>query len=124
MIFNIIDVPIVTLNQPLCSVILVSFFYASFVIKSCMNRKLISSIKDTAAENIELSPNIPSEANFALRNIDSDNFLVSFIASNLSITLPEKQHILNSKTLKERANMVFEHLIRENQMLKLKDLML
>jgi ATP-dependent Lon protease len=84
-------------------------------------KALISSIKDTAAENIELSPNIPSEANFALRNIDSDNFLVSFIASNLNITLPEKQHILNSKTLKERANMVFEHLIRENQMLKLKD---
>jgi len=84
-------------------------------------KALISSIKDTAAENIELSPNIPSEANFALRNIDSDNFLVSFIASNLSITLPEKQHILNSKTLKERSNMVFEHLIRENQMLKLKD---
>lgn len=84
-------------------------------------KALISSIKDTAAENIELSPNIPSEANFALRNIDSDNFLVSFIASNLNISIAEKQQILNSKTLKERANMVFEHLIRENQMLKLKD---
>jgi ATP-dependent Lon protease len=84
-------------------------------------KALISSIKDTATENIELSPNIPSEANFALRNIDSDNFLVSFIASNLNIPLAEKQNILNSKTLKERANMVFEHLIRENQMLKLKD---
>lgn len=82
---------------------------------------LISSIRDTAAENIELSPNIPSEANFALRNIDSDNFLVSFIASNLNISLDEKQKILNSRTLKERATLVFEHLIRENQMLKLKD---
>jgi len=84
-------------------------------------KALISSIKDTATENIELSPNIPSEANFALRNIDSDNFLVSFIASNLNISLVEKQSILNSNTLKERANLVFEHLIRENQMLKLKD---
>ena len=84
-------------------------------------KALISSIKDTATENIELSPNIPSEANFALRNIDSDNFLVSFIASNLNISLVEKQNILNSKTLKERANLVFEHLVRENQMLKLKD---
>ncbi|MFM6982527.1 MAG: endopeptidase La [Chitinophagaceae bacterium] len=82
---------------------------------------LISSIKDTATENIELSPNIPSEANFALRNIDSDNFLVSFIASNLNISLAEKQNILNSNTLKERASLVFEHLVRENQILKLKD---
>ena len=82
---------------------------------------LISSIKDTATENIELSPNIPSEANFAMRNIDSDNFLVSFIASNLNITLAEKQDILNTTSLKERAAMVFEHLVRENQILKLKD---
>jgi len=84
-------------------------------------KALISSIKDTAAENINLSPNIPSEANFALKNIDSDNFLVSFIASNMSISLKEKQEILNTNTLKERANIVFEHLIRENHMLKLKD---
>lgn len=84
-------------------------------------KALISSIKDTAAENIELSPNIPSEANFALRNIDSDNFLVSFIASNLNITLAEKQAILNAHSLKERASKVFEHLVRENQILKLKD---
>ncbi len=82
---------------------------------------LISSIKDTATENIELSPNIPSEANFAMRNIDSDNFLVSFIASNLNITLAEKQEILNTTSLKERAAMVFEHLVRENQILKIKD---
>lgn len=82
---------------------------------------LISSIKDTATENIELSPNIPSEANFAMRNIDSDNFLVSFIASNLNITLAEKQEILNTTSLKERAALVFEHLVRENQILKIKD---
>jgi ATP-dependent Lon protease len=84
-------------------------------------KALISNIKDTASENINLSPNIPTEANFALKNIDSDNFLVSFIASNLNISINEKQQILNSHTLKERATMVFEHLLRENQMLKLKD---
>lgn len=84
-------------------------------------KALISNIKDTASENIHLSPNIPTEANFAIKNIDSDNFLVSFIASNLNISLQEKQLIINTNTLKERAHIVFEHLIRENQMLKLKD---
>jgi ATP-dependent Lon protease len=84
-------------------------------------KALISSIKDTASENIQLSPNIPTEANFALKNIDSDSFLVSFIASNLNISISEKQEILNTHTLKKRATMVFEHLMVENQMLKLKD---
>lgn len=84
-------------------------------------KALISNIKDTATENIDLSPNVPSEASFAMRNIDSDNFLVSFIASNLNIPVNEKQIILNAPTLKDRANIVFEHLIKENQMLKLKD---
>lgn len=84
-------------------------------------RALISSIKDIASENIELSPNIPTEANLALRNIDSDNFLVSFIASNLTLSTAEKQLILETVTLKERAKIVFEHLMRENQILKLKD---
>ncbi len=84
-------------------------------------KALMSNIKDTATENIDLSPNVPSEASFAMRNIDSDNFLVSFIASNLNIPVNEKQIILNAPTLKDRANIVFEHLIKENQMLKLKD---
>jgi ATP-dependent Lon protease len=90
-------------------------------VKDGVLKALISSIKDVAAENIELSPNIPSEANFALRNIDSDNFLVSFIASNLNISLFLKQEILNTPTLKKRAEMVFEQLMHENQILKLKD---
>ena len=76
-------------------------------------KALISNIKDTASENIHLSPNIPTEANFAIKNIDSDNFLVSFIASNLNISLQEKQLIINTNTLKARAHIVFEHLIRE-----------
>ncbi len=84
-------------------------------------KALISNIKDTATENIQLSPNIPSEASFALKNIDSDNFLVSFIASNLNIPVEDKQVILNAETLKDRANLVFEHLFKENQMLQLKD---
>ncbi len=84
-------------------------------------KALISNIRDTASQNIDLSPNIPTEAGFALKNIDSDNFLVSFIASNLNISVDEKQTILQAETLKKRAQLVFEHLVKENQLLKLKD---
>ncbi len=84
-------------------------------------KALISNIRDTASENIDLSPHLPSEANFALKNIDSDNFLVNFIASNLNLSINEKQEILEIDGLTERATLVFEHLLKENQLLKLKD---
>ncbi|MBC7426212.1 MAG: endopeptidase La [Bacteroidia bacterium] len=84
-------------------------------------KAMISSIKDLALKNIDLSPNIPSEAGFAVRNIDSLSFMVNFIASNLNIPVSEKQNILNAPTLKERSNLVFEQLVKENQMLMLKD---
>ncbi len=82
---------------------------------------IISSIKDMAGSVIKLSPNIPTEANIMLRNIDSPNFLINFISSNLSIELKEKQQILETNDLKERAQIVLKHLNTEIQMLELKN---
>ena len=82
---------------------------------------IISSIKDMAGSVIKLSPNIPTEANIMLRNIDSPNFLINFISSNLSIELKEKQKILETNDLKERAQIVLKHLNTEIQMLELKN---
>ncbi len=82
---------------------------------------MISSIKDMAGNVIKLSPNIPTEANVMLRNIDSPSFLVNFIASNLSIELKEKQQILEANDLKERVQIVLKHLNTEIQMLELKN---
>ena len=46
---------------------------------------LISSIKDLALKIIKESPNIPSEASFAIKNIESQAFLINFIGEfNLS----------------------------------------
>ena len=81
----------------------------------------ISSIKDMAGSVIKLSPNIPTEANLMLRNIDSPNFLINFISSNLSIDLKEKQQILEANDLKERAQIVLKHLNTEIQLLELKN---
>ena len=82
---------------------------------------LIGSLKDLATKIVKLSPNIPSEASIVLRNIESSEFLVHFIASNLNITLEEKQQILEVHNLKERANLVMNFLAKELQMLELKD---
>lgn len=84
-------------------------------------KAIISSVKDISNRIINLSPNLPSEASIAISNIDSSNFLIHFVASNLNITVPEKQSILESTNPKERAQKVLEFVIKELQMLELKD---
>lgn len=81
---------------------------------------LISSLKDLAIQIVNKSPNIPSEAAFAIKNIESPVFLVHFISSNLNIDLLEKQKLLETNDLVERANIVLTHMTSELQMLDLK----
>lgn len=81
---------------------------------------LIGSLKDLAIQIIKLSPNIPSEAAFAIRNIDSPFFLVNFVSSNLNIDLAEKQKLLETPDLMKRANDVLTSLAQELHMLELK----
>lgn len=82
---------------------------------------LIGSMNDLAKQIIELSPNIPSEAAVALRNIETPAFLVNFIASNLNVEVAEKQRLLEIENLKIRANEVLILMNRELQMLELKN---
>lgn len=82
---------------------------------------LTSSLKDLALQIIKLSPLIPSEAGFALRNIESPSFLVNFISSNMNAAVAEKQEILEVADLKERATKVLENLTKELQILELKN---
>ena len=81
---------------------------------------LISSLKDLSIQIINKSPNIPSEAAFAIKNIESPSFLVHFVSSNLNIELAEKQVLLEVSDLKKRANLVLGHLTNELQVIELK----
>ncbi|WP_417591209.1 endopeptidase La [Owenweeksia hongkongensis] len=82
---------------------------------------LIDSIKDMALKIIKESPNIPSEAAFALKNIESDTFLLNFISSNMNLDVDAKQELLEIRDMKERANMVLKHLHDELRMLEMKN---
>ncbi len=84
------------------------------------NNALFSSIKDLAVQIIHKSPNIPSEAAFAIGNIESPSFLINFISSNLNIEVGQKQKLLESDNLLKRANEVLEMLTKELQMVDLK----
>ena len=81
---------------------------------------LISTIRDKAREMIELSPNIPNEAQIMIRNIANDSFLLNFIASNLNLKTVIKQSILEIHDLKLKGETILIHMDSELQLLQLK----
>jgi ATP-dependent Lon protease len=85
------------------------------------NKALVSSMKEMAMRIIKQSPNIPSEATFAIKNIESPTFLVNFVASNLSSEVEKKQEVLEITSITERIEKVIGHLSVEMQMLKMKN---
>ncbi|NBC83325.1 MAG: endopeptidase La [Bacteroidetes bacterium] len=81
---------------------------------------LVGSLKDISLKIIKLSSNIPVEASFAVKNIESSTFLINFISSNSDMEPEDKQKLLNEDNLKKRAKNLLEHLVKEVQMLELK----
>ena len=82
---------------------------------------IVDSIKDLALKIIQESQNIPSEASFAIKNIQSHSFLIHFVSSNMSLTVKEKQGILSTPNVKERALLCLQHMNVEYQKLELKN---
>lgn len=89
--------------------------------KTDKNAALVASMKDMAMKIIKENPNIPSEATFAIKNIESPTFLVNFIASNLSSEVGIKQQILEKNKIIDRIEIVLEQLSYELQMLNMKN---
>lgn len=84
-------------------------------------KTIIETIKETAQEIVRENPNIPSEAAFALKNIESDSFLVNFVSSNLNLDVADKQALLEKNDLKERALETLRRMNTELQKLNLKN---
>jgi ATP-dependent Lon protease len=82
---------------------------------------MFKTIKDLALQIIKESPNIPSEASFAIGNIDSPTFLVNFISSNMNADVATKQSMLEELDLTKRVEKVLEHLTLEMQMLEMRN---
>jgi ATP-dependent Lon protease len=82
---------------------------------------IIDSLKELATQIIQESPNIPTEATFAIKNIESQSFLVNFVSSNMNLTVKEKQDLLIINDLKERALATLKYMNVELQKLELKN---
>tara|TARA_R110002033_G_scaffold34761_1_gene72427 strand:- start:3031 stop:5484 length:2454 start_codon:yes stop_codon:yes gene_type:complete len=84
-------------------------------------KAIIDSIKDLSLDIIKESPNIPSEASFAIKNIESNSFLINFVSSNMNLKVEEKQELLKINDLKERALQTLKFMNLEYQKLELKN---
>ena len=82
---------------------------------------IVESIKELALRIIKESQNIPTEASFAIKNIQSHSFLINFVSSNMSLTVQEKQEILSTANIKERALLCLKYMNLEYQKLELKN---
>lgn len=82
---------------------------------------IADSIRELAVQIIKESPNIPTEATFAIKNIESQSFLINFVSSNMNLSVDEKQNLLQMNVLKERALETLRYMNVEFQKLELKN---
>ena len=82
---------------------------------------IVDSIKDLALRIIKENPNLPSEASFAINNIQSNTFLINFISSNMNMGVAEKQELLKISDLKERALLMLKKMDKELQKLEIRN---
>jgi ATP-dependent Lon protease len=83
-------------------------------------KAIVATLKDLSLKIIKLSSNIPPEATFAVKNIESSAFLINFLSSNNDMEIAEKQKLLEINDLKERGIRLLEYLAKEVQMLELR----
>ena len=53
------------------------------------SKAVAAALKEMAIKIIKFSSNIPTEASFAIKNIESPSFLINFLASNSEMSLKE-----------------------------------
>ncbi len=82
---------------------------------------IIDSIRDLANAIIQEDPNIPTEASFALKNIEGNSLLVNFVISNIQLSVAEKQAILKMGDVKKRALEALRYLDMELQKISIKN---
>ena len=81
----------------------------------------VANIKELASQIIQLSPNIPTEAGIILRNIENPSFLIHFVSSNLNTEIKDKQKLLETDQIRQRADLLMQLLQRELQFAELKN---
>lgn len=82
---------------------------------------IVNSLKDLSLKVIKLSPSIPHEMSFAIKNIDNPSYLINFLCSNTDAQSFEKQNLLETSDIYKRATKLLELLSNQVQMLELQN---
>jgi ATP-dependent Lon protease len=81
---------------------------------------LLQSVKETATKILKMNPEIPQDAQIAINNIESDNFLTHFLSSNINADLKDKQKLLELDRAEDRATLLLQLMDKDIQMLEIK----
>ena len=82
---------------------------------------IVDSVKEVALNIINISPAMPKEAAFAIKNLDSNRAIINFICSNMELTDDDRQQLLEAPGLLARSRRLLEILVREQQLAELKN---
>ena len=82
---------------------------------------IVGSLKDLSIKIAQFAANVPPEATFAVKNIENSTFLINFICSNTDLQVEDKQSLLEIDELRERGVQAISYLVKEVQMLELKN---
>ena len=79
-----------------------------------------SDLREQVERYIEVSDDIPDEAQFAVKNISNDIMAMNFICSNMPFTVKEKMKLLEKELVKERLFNLMKIVNREINLQNLK----
>lgn len=80
---------------------------------------LVVNLRRQFQQAVELSPHLPAELAILALNIDEGGVLADLVASNLNLSVEEKQEILQTTEIKPRLRRVTEFLARQMEALEL-----
>lgn len=80
---------------------------------------LVEAIKDLAVKIVKLGV-VPSEATFAVRNIEPPRILINFICTNFNLKVEDKMLLLLPDELEKRGTLLLNMLTKELQLLEIK----
>lgn len=82
---------------------------------------IVDSIREVSLNIVNISPSIPSEATFAIKNIDSKRGLINFVSSNIEFSDADRQALLESPGLMSRGRKLLEILLKEQKNIEVKN---
>ena len=83
---------------------------------------LIGAVRDATLHIIKLSPHLPQELEYVIKNMDSRSFLVHYIAQSIDVeSALDKQNILEEDDVVQRVTKLLELLNKQIDILKIRN---